>query len=499
MPCPIAKRNEECLLLNCLFSHDIAVDSRTSDPAVVSPLIAESNKTVIKEKKEIERHQDSPGLSSVVGSSARDNGPTIITIKRPQTRSVDEYPSKKKPKVPSLSQEPARPKANITIKRDESQVTPLPLSTNKFSPATLQQRVGFLKVIKDNLVAVKEPLPSKRAMDLEFEVLSNSSKLSYPANIRSLIKKIKSKEYLQNNEDRELKTKRSQEQLNAELEKLIIPEKILLLWKFTTSPVNPKELDNHFRTVCCRCGTSFDSADKRPVECRHHLFRISFKFDRVEGHKVGNFDCCSSAAEDSEGCRVADRHVFKLDDPELLAGVIPFTVIPKQINRLFAVALDCEMAYTSFGMELIRLTVVDWESRKTVMDRTVFPYGEVLDLNSRFSGIHDLSEGIRNSDGTVSPTTSFKEARQELFQLISDSTIIIGHGLENDLNALRLIHTRVVDTALRYPSFNPVYRYSLKRLAFRYLGKNIQAGEHDSSEDAIAAMDVVLANIKRVT
>jgi len=33
-------------------------------------------------------------------------------------------------------------------------------------------------------------------------------------------------------------------------------------------------------------------------------------------------------------------------------------------------------------------------------------------------------------------------------QLLSEKTIIVGHSLENDLRALKLVHKRVIDTAL---------------------------------------------------
>ena len=40
------------------------------------------------------------------------------------------------------------------------------------------------------------------------------------------------------------------------------------------------------------------------------------------------------------------------------------------------------------------------------------------------------------------------QARRRLLQLIDKDTIIIGQSLENDFKVLRLIHTRVIDTAM---------------------------------------------------
>lgn len=182
-----------------------------------------------------------------------------------------------------------------------------------------------------------------------------------------------------------------------------------------------------------------------------------------------------------------------------MASVIPFVFTPTPLadsEPLFAAGIDCEMGYTSFGVELIRVTVVDWDSGKTVLDRTVFPYGEVIDLNTRFSGVKSLDDGV-TSEGVKYPTISFKKARELLFKLISSDTVLIGHGLENDLNALRLLHLNVVDTAIRYPTLNEKKKHSLKSLAHTYLGRTIQTGEHDSAEDALAAIDIVKANIKK--
>ena len=49
-------------------------------------------------------------------------------------------------------------------------------------------------------------------------------------------------------------------------------------------------------------------------------------------------------------------------------------------------ALDCEMVYTTAGMSLARLTILDAEG-EVVLDEFVKPYGMVLDLITRWSGV----------------------------------------------------------------------------------------------------------------
>ena len=52
-----------------------------------------------------------------------------------------------------------------------------------------------------------------------------------------------------------------------------------------------------------------------------------------------------------------------------------------------------------------------------------------------------------------------------LSSIIDADTVVLGHGLENDLKALRMVHTRVVDTAVlfQHPRGWP-YRRALRDL-----------------------------------
>ena len=62
-----------------------------------------------------------------------------------------------------------------------------------------------------------------------------------------------------------------------------------------------------------------------------------------------------------------------------------------------------------------------------------------------------------------------------LLRLFSSSTILIGHSLDSDLRALRLVHGKCVDTALIYPHPRGFpMRLKLKKLAEDYLQLRIQ-------------------------
>lgn len=47
--------------------------------------------------------------------------------------------------------------------------------------------------------------------------------------------------------------------------------------------------------------------------------------------------------------------------------------------------------------------------------------------------------------------TTLAEAQQHVLQFMGPDTFLLGHALENYLNALKLVRLRNVDTAMLYP------------------------------------------------
>ncbi len=68
--------------------------------------------------------------------------------------------------------------------------------------------------------------------------------------------------------------------------------------------------------------------------------------------------CCGEQIGDSVGCITHPNHVFKASNPKRLAAVLNFAATPENptVPADRAVCFDCEMGYTVYGMELIRLT-----------------------------------------------------------------------------------------------------------------------------------------------
>ncbi|GAB0138364.1 hypothetical protein EsDP_00006599 [Epichloe bromicola] len=235
--------------------------------------------------------------------------------------------------------------------------------------------------------------------------------------------------------------------------------------------------------------------------------------------------CCGQEVGETAGCFTHDKHVFKVGDPKRLAAVLNYAATPDNasVAEDRPVCFDCEMAYTVHGMELIRLTATAWPTGEELLDVLVQPIGEILDLNSRYSGVwpedmatatdwtsldkspvpaksragvtkHENSPAAKNLKKVSSPEV----ARDLLFSLLSPSTPLIGHGLENDLNAVRIVHPTLIDTVLLYPHKGGLpYRHSLKMLMDVHLRKKIQqetgpkVSGHDSAEDARAAGELV--------
>lgn len=122
--------------------------------------------------------------------------------------------------------------------------------------------------------------------------------------------------------------------------------------------------------------------------------------------------------------------------------------------------------------------------------------------------IADLSSKIKPVVPKQLPIVSSPvEARDLLYKFIAPTTPIIGHGLENDLNALRLVHPTIIDTVFLYPHRAGLpFRNGLKNLMLKHLGRHIQTanidttedgkGGHDSKEDARAAGELVRLKIK---
>ncbi|KAI9030897.1 hypothetical protein CLU79DRAFT_731898 [Phycomyces nitens] len=271
-----------------------------------------------------------------------------------------------------------------------------------------------------------------------------------------------------------------------ELEKMGYPLSSVLA---TPGGTGPSML--YKKIKCDRCNRDYKVKDVLDqvdhTLCLYHHGRMRMVMKSGEKHRV--YSCCEETYG-NEGC-VKGPHVYKDEDLETMHGKIAYIKTPvadPAKPRAGIVALDCEMGYTTAGMELIRLTVVG-EQAKILIDEMVLPSHMIIDLNTRYSGIKTLA-GVKHN---------LESIREQLFEHIDSNTILLGHGLENDMNALRLIHTNIIDTAALYPHPHGLpYRFGLRTLSTRHLSKFIQEGSdgHDSFEDAQTCMELLEVFLK---
>lgn len=365
------------------------------------------------------------------------------------------------------------------------------------SPVIHRQRVQFLHVIRDKLAENGYKNANTRAIAMEKDVAQRCTQFTYPMGIRTAVRAITTHQL--DNEEETMKQTESNQNLILcrELTNLLLPLRELEKRRYVLAKPESCPLESTQIMKCARCSSNFPIYNPwtSTTSCRFHLLKR--QYDPTIKRLSPLFPCCGEPLDEGSGCETRDFHVYKLDAASEMEASVPFiyTPEPKDESRVgeFAVGLDCEMAWTSKGFELIRVTVVSYLDRKTILDRLVWPKGKILDLNTRFSGVSNMDDGVE-FEGRKLPPLTLEDMYTELFELISSKTIIIGHGLENDLNALRLIHHRVVDTAILFPR-SKTRTHSLKELTWDFLSRVIQSGEHDSMEDSLAAIDIVRKDI----
>ncbi|KAI4290975.1 RNA exonuclease [Pancytospora philotis] len=160
---------------------------------------------------------------------------------------------------------------------------------------------------------------------------------------------------------------------------------------------------------------------------------------------------------------------------------------PSRASSHFLVAIDCEMMTTVEGSHIGRATVLD-RTGAVLYDKYVRPGAQVLDYLEKYSGLNQDNTAAGISYGTL---------RRELLEIIGTNTYVLGHGLENDLNALRIYTENVIDTAYLFLS-SEGYKIKLKQLSVKYLNERIQGETHSSHEDSLCCLKLLAYKIQQV-
>ncbi|CAH1242757.1 REXO1 [Branchiostoma lanceolatum] len=240
---------------------------------------------------------------------------------------------------------------------------------------------------------------------------------------------------------------------------------------------------------CARCGKQFTVLNNNRYlkrdECVYHHGKLWKR--KVAGGLESRYTCCQGDAQ-TDGCCTGELHVWDSRKEDMDGYVTTLQKSPSEDPGVFA--LDCEMCYTYGGMELTRVSVVNW-SMKLVYETLVKPENIVIDYNTRFSGIKE--------EDMAGIETTIRDVQAVLLSMFSADTILLGHSLESDLLSLKIIHSKVVDTSVVFPhKMGPPFKRALRTLMNEFLQKIIQndVGGHDSKEDAVACVDLMKWRIK---
>ena len=166
-----------------------------------------------------------------------------------------------------------------------------------------------------------------------------------------------------------------------------------------------------------------------------------------------------------------------------------------------AYAIDCEMCVCEdpvtgrkTSKELVRVSVVDAQSKAAceanaggdahgdvVLDSLVAPSLPVVDAVTRIHGIA--------ADDLKSVTFTRRHAQAALRKLVSSRTVLVGHAIANDLEALQFRHELVADTGILFglegarEGASPALRDVAAQLLPAALNDMLEK-EHDSRVDA---------------
>lgn len=149
------------------------------------------------------------------------------------------------------------------------------------------------------------------------------------------------------------------------------------------------------------------------------------------------------------------------------------------------IAMDCEMVGVGPNpareSALARISIVDYKGDQ-LYDSFVLPKEAVTDYRTYVSGI--TPELLRSA-------RTLEVVQKDVAKLM-DGRILVGHAIQNDLNALLLAHPKrdIRDTS-KHPPYTALSKGrspGLKKLAQELLGITIQTGQHSSIEDARATM-----------
>lgn len=206
------------------------------------------------------------------------------------------------------------------------------------------------------------------------------------------------------------------------------------------------------------------------------------------------YRCCDG--ENSRGCKTLPEHDHQLPLRALQHEQFRQTPPASMETKCLAVVLDCEMAGTSSGAsEAVLVCVTDYLTGAVLVDQYVYPAEPITQMRTFIHGILRRDLEYENRRGWA--LQGWAGARAKLWKHIDSNTIIIGHALQNDLDTLRVIHPRIVDSTIvaRKAVGTNTVRCGLQVLCSEMLDMEIRKNKgaiHDCMEDVLVTREIVL-------
>lgn len=331
---------------------------------------------------------------AAIASSSKTSSPTTIPAKRPvaSTSATPQEPPRKQQKLTpnraAVAPQQATTGPPVLRVNGAQSIVPVPVRQ-----AMLKTLYDHFLILYDAILAANPTIASEHALRQEEEVYKKSNKQTYrvvrippllllvadllqaiiqcaAALKRRPLPDASSHPSVGTEEEvisraAALKTRKSLRVTRAHIEHLIVSREDLETWGFILDIPegvggDEPSLENKM-AKCDRCGKGFhvkrkDEAD----ECTYHWGKPITRTSSGQRERV--FRCCYKPAPgDDDGCTYGP-HVFYEKKPSDLHSRHAFSYLkspPSPSTVLDVAALDCEMIYTTGGMRVARVSVVD--------------------------------------------------------------------------------------------------------------------------------------------
>lgn len=169
-------------------------------------------------------------------------------------------------------------------------------------------------------------------------------------------------------------------------------------------------------------------------------------------------------------------------------------------------ALSCIKVLMADGThEVVKIAAIDVLNGRILMNNLVcsHPTRHVQDWRTNITGLTSYKDMEAARQDGYKVFKGWKAARAALWKFIDKETIIVGHNLRSDLDALRMIHGRAVDVAklIEKAANGPLSKQQLsletlcRDLTMIHLSSHPSFGR-DTLQNAFAARELALWKIK---